>query len=391
MLAPPRRLAHVAPWIAALSLLFAILADAAHAGGGARTIEIPFTTHDDYEMFGKLTLPESGGPHAVVIYVQTAEGMTVDMKRPDGRGGTFNYFDLYAKKLPEMNVAFFRYEGRGIRLGDAPPRYEQIERDVYDTSTLENKVLDILSAVQVVREQADIDTSRIFLMGASEGTLLAAQAAAKEPKQIAGLILYGVMTSNMRDTFRYILTEGAHISYCGRFDANHDGVISKAEYEADPGKYRTNLFKGLGFEVFDVDGDGSWTVADTAARAKPMLDAIDQENYQILDAWARTSAAVSTPRDWFKNHFAQQPIWTSLSQLDVPVGLFQGALDTSVPIAGVRNLEQQAKKAGKTKMEFHYFENLEHTLGIGSYFVTGKLPDGHKAIFEFIERQTRKP
>src|SRR5262249_6551866 len=151
-------------WIAAVLLLLTIRVDAARAGG-ARTLEIPFATHDDYEMFGKLTLPESAGPHAVVIYVQTAEGMTVGMKRPDGRGGTFNYFDLYAKKLPEMNVAFFRYEGRGIRMGDSPPRYEQIDREIYDTSTLENKVQDILSAVQVVREQPDIDPSCIFLMG----------------------------------------------------------------------------------------------------------------------------------------------------------------------------------------------------------------------------------
>jgi len=95
-----------------------------------KTIEIPFKSHDGYEMFGKLTVPESSGRHAVVIYVQTAEGATVDMKRSDGRGGTFNYFDLYRGKFPEMNVAFFGYEGRGIRMGDKPPRYEPIDWDI---------------------------------------------------------------------------------------------------------------------------------------------------------------------------------------------------------------------------------------------------------------------
>jgi hypothetical protein len=38
-------------------------------------------------------------------------------------------------------------------------------------------------------------------------------------------------------------------------------------------------------------------------------------------------------------------------------------------------------------MEFHYFHNLDHTLNIGLYFVKGTLPDGHKAIFEFIRTQ----
>jgi hypothetical protein len=64
-----------------------------------KTIEIPFTSHDRYEMFGKLTIPTSAGTHPVVIYVQTAEGMTVDMKRHKSRSETFNYFDLYREKL----------------------------------------------------------------------------------------------------------------------------------------------------------------------------------------------------------------------------------------------------------------------------------------------------
>src|SRR6185503_11675054 len=166
----------------------ATLISAASAGAGlqtaqakAKTIEIPFKSHDGYPMFGKLTIPDSPGGHPVVIYVQTAEGMTVDMKRPKPGGGTFNYFDLYAEKLPEMNVAFFRYEGRGVSMGDQPPRYEKFNWDIYNTSTLENKVRDLLSAVEVVKKQPGIDASQILLMGASEGTLLAAEAASRSP------------------------------------------------------------------------------------------------------------------------------------------------------------------------------------------------------------------
>ncbi len=174
----------------------------------SKTIEIPFSSYDGYKMLGKLTVPTSRGSHAVVIYVQTAEGMTVDMKRRKSREETFNYFDLYRQKLPEMNVAFFSYQGRGISMGDKPPRFEAIDWDIYNTSTLENKMRDVLSAVQVVRKQSGINPSRIFLMGASEGTLLAAEAAAKSERQIRGLILYGVLTANMRDNFKYIVGGG---------------------------------------------------------------------------------------------------------------------------------------------------------------------------------------
>ncbi len=140
------------------------------------TIEIPFKSHDGYEMFGKLTLPNTEGA-PVVIYVQTAEAMTVDVKRSKAGGGTFNYFDLYREKLPQMNVGFFSYEGRGVRLGEKPPRFERIDRKIYDSSTLDNKVHVRLAPVRIVRGRPDVDGSRIFLMGASEGTLLAAEAA----------------------------------------------------------------------------------------------------------------------------------------------------------------------------------------------------------------------
>src|SRR5262249_27229961 len=186
------------------------------------------------EMFGKLTVPASSGHNVAVIYVQTAEAATVDVKVTDGRGGTFNYFDLYRTKLPQMNVAFFGYEGRGIRMGDKPPRYETIDWDIYNTSTLDNKVRDILTAVEVVKKQPGIDARRIFLMGASEGTLLAVEAASRIPGQIKGLILYAVLSSNMRENFKYIVTGGAFLTWRGYLDTNHDGKISKQEYEADP-------------------------------------------------------------------------------------------------------------------------------------------------------------
>ena len=362
-------------------------------GVKTRTIDIPFKSYDGYEMFGKLTIPTSGQSHPVVIYVQTAEGMTVDTKRQKSRDTTFNYFDLYREKLPEMNVAFFSYEGRGIRMGDKPPRYETINWDIYNTSTLENKVRDIMSAVQIVKKQPGVNSSRIFLMGASEGTLLAAEAAARSRGQIRGLVLYGVLTNNMRENFKYIVTDGAFLPWIIAFDTNKDGKISKQEFEADPTKYREKRLNNIPFETLDKNSDGFLTTEDLvmlSSRLQNLRDAVDTENYAVLNEWAKTSAAVSTPKDWFKDQFAHQPIWTFLSKLDIAVGLFQGSGDVNVPIAGVRKLEETARKAGKTKMEFHYFDNLDHSLNIIEYFFRGTLPAGHKEIFEFIKRQTAK-
>jgi pimeloyl-ACP methyl ester carboxylesterase len=387
----PSIYASPSPRLAVLTALFLIANCAANgyaqpAPAKTTTVEVPFTSHDGHAMFGKLTLPESGKSQAVVVYVQTAEGMTVDMKRPKSRTETFHYFDLYREKLPEMGVGFFSYEGRGIRLGDSPPRYEKIEPEVYNTSTLENKVRDVLSAVAVVKKQPGLEGSRVFLMGASEGTLLAAEAASRVPKEIGGLILYGVLASNMRENFRYILTDGAFLVYRGFFDTDKDGKISKAEFEADPRKYREAVFKNADFRVFDPNGDGFFTADEMQLLSKTMIEAVDKENYEILDRWAKTAAGVTTPPGWFKDHFAHPPIWTFLSKLEIPVGFFHGSGDTNTPIEGVRKLEEQAKKAGKAKMEFHYFEGLDHSLNVGSYFTRGTLPEGHQAIFTFVKK-----
>lgn len=339
--------------------------------------DIPFKSHDGLEMFGRLVLPKSNAPRAVVIYVQTAEGQTVDVKRSLGGGKTFNYYDVYRDKLPELGVGFFSYEGRGIRMGDEPPRYETIDRDAYNTSTLENKVRDVLSAIQTVREQDGLQQTPIILMGASEGTLLAAEVAARKPDDVAGLVLYGVMGTNLRGVFTYIMSDGEFLRY-RVMDEDRDGIITKAEWD--------KLVKDRDFSIADLNGDGKLTVADVKIATKKYLDAIEADDYETLQAWAKAAAAVSVPDGWFQDHFNHADTWTFLSQLDIPVGCFHGDADNLAPISAVKDLEEKAKQAGRTKMEFRYFDGLDHSLNVGQFFVNGELPDGHQDIFKFIDR-----
>ena len=339
--------------------------------------DITFKAHDDVKMFGRLVLPKSNSPRAVVIYVQTAEGATIDMKRPLGDGKTFNYYDLYREKLTAVDIGFFSYEGRGIRMGDTLPRYEEIDWGIYNTSTLDNKVQDLLSAIEAVRKHDGMQHIPILLMGSSEGTLLVAEAAAKKPDAVAGLVLYGVMVKNLRETFRYIMSDGAFLRYRS-LDEDKDNVITKAEWD--------KVVKGVDFSKADLNTDDKFTVADSKITNKKYLNAIDNEDYEVLQAWAKVAAAMAVPDGWFKDHFAHADNWSFLSKLDIPVGCFHGDADRMTPISAVKELEAKAKKANLTKMEFYYFEGLDHSLKVGQYFVNGKMPKGHRAIFEFIDR-----
>ena len=281
----------------------------------AQTTEITFTSHDGYPMRGKLTVPNTVGPYAVVVYVQAAEGMTVDMKRPLPNG-TFNYFDLYREKLPEIGVGFFSYEGRGVTMGDTPPRYEKIDREVYNTSSLDNKVRDVLSAVAVVLKQKGVDSTKIFLMGASEGTLLAAEAAARAPDKITGgLVLYAVLSSTLKDMLKFQAADGPFMVINSVFDADKDGRTSKAEYDADARKNRALGLQATAFETLDADHDGFFTQADFRTLRKPLVDAVEADNYESISAWLKQTAVVDLPTGWLKDHFAHPSMWSFLSQL----------------------------------------------------------------------------
>ena len=340
--------------------------------------DIAFESHDGYRMFGRLALPSPGPPRAIVISVQTAEGATVDMKRSLGKGKTFNYYDIYRTKLAEMSVGHFSYEGRGIRMGDELPRYESIDRKVFNTSTLDNKVRDIHSAISAVRQHDGLAETSIFLMGASEGTLLAAEAASRAPEEVSALVLYGVLATNLRETFRYIMSDGDFLKYKASMDADGDEVISKEEWE--------KVVTTTPYEQADRNGDGIFSVDDIKVLTKKYLDAIDNDDFAVLQAWSTSNAAVAVPDNWFQDHFEHEDNWAFLSKLDIPVGCFHGDMDAMTPIRAVKDLEAKARAAGLDKMEFHYFDGYDHTLKVARYFVNGKVPRGHRAIFEFIDR-----
>jgi hypothetical protein len=45
---------------------------------GTTTRDIPFTSHDGHSMVGRLTLPDTPGPHPILMLVPTAEAHPID-------------------------------------------------------------------------------------------------------------------------------------------------------------------------------------------------------------------------------------------------------------------------------------------------------------------------
>ena len=254
---------------------------------------------------------------------------------------------------------------------------EEVDRAIYDTSTLDNKVRDAISAVETVQKMKGLKDTPILLMGASEGTLIAVEAASRIPESIHGLVLYGVLATNMSENFRYIMTGGSFLPYLP-LDKDGSGSVSKEEWEA--------AIKNVDFSKADSNGDGEFKADDFEIVNKKYIDAIDNRDFEVLNDWGKLSAGVVLPRDWFKDHFSHAKIWSFLKTLDIPVGIFHGDKDNMASMPALKKLEAAAKSANHTNLEFHYFEGLDHTLNIAEYFVKDAMPKGHQAIFDYVDR-----
>jgi len=359
------------------------------AGSATITREIRFMSDDGYDMLGRLTLPDTPGQHPVLVLVQTAEAQAMEPQTRNAQGERVPVYSLYRNNLTPFNIGFFTYEGRGVFTPAAGG--SQIDRTVYDTSTLDNKVRDGIKAVRVLQKEAGVDASQIFLRGISEGTLLAAEIATRIPDEVKGLVLSGVIGDTMKSSLKFMAGGGAYMQHLGHWDADKDGRISAQEFETDPKGIRKLMPATTTFRTFDTDGDGFYTVSEYLALSKPLVDLIEAENFDVIEGWLKTTAAVAVPnpmRAWLKDHFSQPSMWDLVSKLPMSIGFFQGESDANTSAADMRALEQKAKTAGKTNLEFLYYVGLDHGLGTSEYFASGTPSSGYRAIFDFMRRHT---
>jgi pimeloyl-ACP methyl ester carboxylesterase len=263
------------------------------ASATSSTRDIVFMSHDGYEMRGRLTLPTTPGRHPVLVLVQTAEATAMEPMTRNAKGERTPVYSLYRDNLTPIGIGFFAYEGRGVRMSATGGR--EIERAIYDTSTLDNKVRDGIAAIRTLQKEAGVDASQIFLRGISEGTLLAAEIASRVPTEVKGLVLSGVIGDTLKSSLEFMAGAGTYLQHLGHWDANGDGRISAQEFETDPKAIRKQLPDTVTFKTFDTNGDGFYTREDRLAVVKPLLDEIRAGNLDVIEAFLKPSAVVEVP------------------------------------------------------------------------------------------------
>ncbi len=352
------------------------------ATGTVEALTIP--SFDAYPLQGRLYLPSDQSPRALVIYVNGSGPNTNQNTRQLSADTTFSYFDLVASGFNEVGAAFFSYSTRGVTASDTPPFYHTVDPQAYQTYLPEHSVQDVAAIVRALRTDSRLHDCPIYLLGWSEGTMIAPKVAQLVP--VDGLLLAGYVNGTMQQVLDWQQTGGSSmVTYCLYFDADGDGRVSQAEYEND--RYGVRPALGLDQVVFselDADGDGQLTASDFAALLAPSRQALYDAITHSDDAWLTENYPVRLTSAWFHAHSHFTPNRDMLTELDLPIVIFQGQADANVPVQDTLDIQAQFAALGKDNLTVHLYPNVDHDLNFASYLSTGIWPQAWYDLFAVV-------
>ena len=146
--------------------------------------EVRFGPAHRGELPGTLLLPKGHGPFAAVVLVHGSGASD----RNETLGGTRVFLDI-AEGLADSGIASLRYEKRS----KARPQ------DFDGAFTIDDETTDdAVAAVAYLRTQPDIDPKRVYLIGHSQGAMMAPRIAQHAPS-LAGIVLMAAPARHLED------------------------------------------------------------------------------------------------------------------------------------------------------------------------------------------------
>jgi pimeloyl-ACP methyl ester carboxylesterase len=311
-------------------------ANAASAVTGAEPLpyseqEVAFT-NGDFQFAGTLTLPETSGPFPAVVMI-TGSG---PQNRDEELFG-FKPFQVIADHLARAGIAVLRYDDRGV--GGSTGSVA--------TATSADFATDVLAAIQLLKQRDDIDSSKIGVIGHSEGGIVGPMVAQSGELAfvviLAGPSLSG--TETLYDQGAKILqAKGATEEEMQQQRAMQEQLFAAIRSGQGWDEVKTNMASQIRAAVDKLPPDQRAAIADVDAYV----------NTQV----AAQVAGSQTP--WFRFFIDYDPI-PALEALKVPTLAIFGELDLQVPpAANLPGMEQAFKNGGPENYQIVTLKGANH-------------------------------
>lgn len=338
-----------------------------------RTTEIlRVLSKDGITLEGKLDLPQGQQADKLVIFVNGSGPNTYDNRRDKGDGTQFLFYDLFAQEFCKRGAAFFRYSTRGCFPSEEAPFYCRIDETAYQTYCPNTSVLDLEQWGNFLLEDKRLKGAKIYLLGWSEGTMIAPLVAIRGNLKVSALLLAGYANDKMEEVLDWQQSgESDLVFYRQYFDYDGDGKISREEYEQD----RFGLRSFLGnprFEDLDKNSDGFLDVSDFADLNRDTKQAVFSAIERGDDDWLRENYPVRLTTNWFYGHRKLAPNRETLLSVEQPIHIFHGEFDANVPVSGARAICEAFEAAGKKNLTLHIYPSAAHTLNYEKFLYTGE-------------------
>lgn len=337
---------------------------------------------------GKLDLPENGSEVPLIIIFVPGTGPNTYLNKRKFGNIEFNYFDLFATEFTKRGICFLTYNRRGVEIGDQPPYYDKIDSAKYAKYTPLREVLDIESIISNVKKDIRFKQSKIALLGASEGTIIAAMVADRKVERVDGLLLFGYANDNLYDIIKWQLSGAASIINLRKyFDTNKDNAFSREEYESADSIAviaRAKILNNATFESLNIEKDSVIDYRDFATKTTPFFEYLIKMIDTGNDTWIWNNYFRVTS-SWLKAHFQLEANKTRLLRIDIPIFIFHGVNDANVPVEGVYDIQSRFREVHRTNLRCYTFDRHDHDLNYIAWPYKHQISEGLNSIFNASE------
>lgn len=275
-----------------------------------------------------------------------------------------------------------------MEIGNQPPYFDVVDSAKYAKYLPSTEAMDIEAIISMLRKDKRFGQSKIALLGASEGTIIASMVADRKVERVDGLLLFGYANDNLFDIIKWQLSGAASIINLRKYsDTNKDNQFSRKEYEsADPMAVyaRAKLLQDATFESLNMVKDSIIDFRDFAPKTVPYFEYIIKMAEAGNDAWIWNNYFRITSK-WLTAHFQLEANKTRLLRLKMPIYIFHGMDDGNVPIEGVYDIQSRFKETGQTNLQCKFFEGHDHDLNYLAWPFNHQVSEGLNAIFKASE------